>query len=123
MTNERLGKTLEQQMARTRSNPGTDTQTVGEIGAKRQKFIRSDNDTTKKIENELPGVTDENADLHTQQMNDGKIAKEVMVESMPSVSECTMKLPLVFGSVDTTRCEEHNDEEKNARKKNTSRDV
>ena len=102
-------------MRRTRSNPGNITQTVGVIDSKRRKLIRSENDINKEIENESPKATDEIADLHTQQTNDGNIAKEVTIDSMPSVSECTMKLPSVFGSADTARCEE--EKEKLARKK------
>ena len=119
--NERQGKTLEQQMRCMRSNPGPDTQTVGEIDAKRQKLIGLENDTNRKIENELPEVTDEIADFHTQQTNDGRMTKEVTIDLMPSVSECMMKLHSVFGSADTARCEE--EKEKLARKKNTSRDA
>ena len=110
---------MEQQMRHTRSNPGPNTQTVGVIDSKRQKLIRSENDTNEEIENESPKATDEIADLHTQQTNDGKTTKEVTIDSMPSVSECTMKLHSVFGSADTARCEE--EKEKLARKKNTSR--
>ena len=102
-------------MRRTRSNPGPNTQTVGVIDSKRQKLIGSENDTNEEIENESPKATDEIADLHTQQTNDGKMTKEVTIDLMPSVSECTMKLPSVFGSADTARCEE--EKEKLARKK------
>ena len=61
---------MEQQMRRTRSNPGNITQTVGVIDSKRRKLIGSENDTNKEIENESPKATDEIADLHTHQTND-----------------------------------------------------
>ena len=69
----------------------------------------------------MPGVTDENAELDSQQMNDSKMGREVTVESMQSVSECTMKSPSEFGSGNTAHCEDHNDEEKLPKK--TLRDV
>ena len=71
----------------------------------------------------MPGVTDKNAELDSMQLNDGEMVGEVMVESMQSVSECTMKGPSEFGSGNTARCEHHNNKEKIAPEKNTSRDM
>ena len=65
------------------------TPTVSERFVKRRKYSGSDNNTNKQREINLPGVTDRNEVSDTQQMTDGNMGKEVTVDSMPSLSECT----------------------------------
>ena len=54
-------------------------------------------------------------------MNDGEVGKEVTVESMQSVSECTLKLPSEFGSRNTEHSTDHNDREKLPKEESTLR--
>ena len=102
-------------MVYTRRNLTGTTPTVSEKAVKRRKNSRSDNDTIKQREIDSPGETDKNEVSDMRQMMDGNMGKEVTVDSMPSVSECTMKIPSEFGSGDTTQSV--NDKEKIARKK------
>ena len=103
-------------MVLTRSNPRTNTERVGEQVRKRPKVVRLNNDSDKRHEMNTPRENDENEELDSPQKNDGKMGKTVTIESMQSMSECTMKLPSELGSRNTEHSA-HNDREKIAKRR------
>ena len=66
-------------MVNTRKTPRDGIQTVNEKNGKCQKIGRSNNDTDEQQAIAAPGVTDENAEIDQQQMNQGEVFREVTV--------------------------------------------